>query len=327
MPGHDIVVMGASAGGVETLERLLKGLPADLPTSIFIVVHIGPQSPGMLPSILTRAGKLPAVAGVDNTPIEPSHIYVAPPDCHLLLEHDRVRVIRGPKENLHRPAIDPLFRSAAWSFGPRVVGVVLTGTLDDGASGLWAIKTCGGVTVVQDPADALFAEMPANALKAVDVDHCLRLEGIAPLLTNLAHEPVRKGRSWVAPEKIKTETLFAMMDKDITDMDMLGKPSAFTCPSCRGTLWELQDGQLLRYRCHVGHAFAPESLLLEQAEAVEEALDSALVALEEKAAMLSRLAERWGDRLPGQQAQYQARARETMESATVLRQLLANRKS
>jgi two-component system, chemotaxis family, protein-glutamate methylesterase/glutaminase len=164
MQGHDIIVIGASAGGVETLKQLVKELPQDLPASIFIVLHLG-RMPGnsLLPAILERAGRLPAETPVDRTRFERGRIYVAAPDRHMLIEHDHVRVVRGPKENRHRPSVDPLFRSAAWTYGPRVVGVVLSGTLDDGAAGLWAIKTCGGVTVVQDPSEAPYNGMPTSA--------------------------------------------------------------------------------------------------------------------------------------------------------------------
>src|SRR5262245_40379599 len=174
MNSHDIVVIGASAGGVATLKSLVKELPEDLPASIFIVLHLSSLGgDSMLSSILSRNGKLPAETPVDRTRFEPGRIYVATPDRHMLLEQDHIRIVRGPKENRHRPSVDPLCRSAAWTYGPRVVGVVLSGTLDDGAAGLWAIKTCGGVTVVQDPAEAQFDGMPTSALMTVRVDYCL----------------------------------------------------------------------------------------------------------------------------------------------------------
>src|SRR5262245_48658533 len=182
MPGHDIITIGASAGGVETLSRLVATLPADLPASLFVVLHIDPEAPSVLGGILSAAGKLPAVEATDGAPIEHGKIYVGTANCHLLVEPDRVRVVHGPKENRHRPAIDPLFRSAAWAFGRRVVGVVLTGMLDDGSAGLWAIKSCGGVTVVQDPAEAYFPDMPANALVHLKVDYSLPIAEMGPLL-------------------------------------------------------------------------------------------------------------------------------------------------
>src|SRR5262249_50641287 len=155
-------------------------------------------------------------------------------------------------------------------------GVVLSGTLDDGAAGLWAVKTCGGVAVVQDPADALYPDMPANALRSIEVDHCLPLDEIVPLLISLAHQSVDDSRKPVVPEKVKLETEFIAMEHDIEDMKKLGVPSAFTCPTCHGALWELNDGDLMRFRCHIGHAFSADSLLAEQSESMEQALESAL---------------------------------------------------
>ena len=207
MPTHDIITLGTSAGGVETLQRLVELLPVKLPASIFLVLHIPQDSPSLLPSILARAGNLPALAATDNAPIKPGRIYVAPPNHHMLVEPGRVRVIYGPKENRHRPAVDPLFRSAAAAYRSRVVGVVLSGNLDDGSAGLAAIKACGGTTVVQDPREAMFPAMPANALKNAIVDHRLTIQKIAELLSDLASRPVADAAG-VAPPAIETEVGF-----------------------------------------------------------------------------------------------------------------------
>lgn len=327
MAHHDIIVIGASAGGVDAIKSLVSTLPRDLPAAVFVVIHISAESPNLLPSILERAGELPAVSPADGDPIEPGRIYVAVPDHHLLLEPEHIRVVRGPKENRHRPAVDPLFRSAAWAFGPRVIGVVLTGMLDDGTAGLWAVKTCGGIAVVQAPGDSLYPSMPSNALMYVQVDHSPPLSDIGPLLTRLAREPARTVAPKSAAEKLALETEFAKQEGEFRDMNTLGSPSAFTCPTCQGSLWESQNGDLLRYRCHVGHAFSPESLLAEQTETVENALYSSLRALEEKAAMYRRLAERFGDRFPSQRISYQDKARDLDSSAQVLRDLLAGHKA
>lgn len=192
MPGHDIVVVGASAGGVETLVKLVEKLPADLPASVFVVLHIPAQNPSLMPEILSRSGRLKAVHPRDGEAIQQGCIYIAPPDLHLLVEQGHVHLLRGPKENRHRPAIDPLFRSAAAAYGPRVVGVVLTGSLDDGTAGLLAIKRLGGIAIVQDPADALYPSMPLNALEHVNVDYKLPVSEIGPLIAHLAYEPVGK---------------------------------------------------------------------------------------------------------------------------------------
>ena len=327
MPGHDIITIGASAGGVEALKKLTRALPADLPAAVFVVLHVGAQSPPLLPSILEKSGVLPVFTAADNMPFKHGCIYVAPADFHMLVERKRLRVVRGPKENRHRPAVDPLFRSAAWAYGPRVVGVVLTGMLDDGTAGLWAVKSCGGVAIVQDPVDAEFPGMPNNALINVQVDHCLPLAKIAPLLDRLAREPVSTTPRAAVPEPIKTETEFTKMAANIEDMSRLGAPSVFTCPSCHGAIWELEDGGLLRFRCHTGHAFSPESLLAEQADGLEDVLYSALRALEEKAVALRRIGERLKQNLPRIHADYQARARAVEKSADLIRKTIATQKT
>ena len=327
MQGHDIIVIGASAGGVEALRELVRELPQDLPASIFVVLHMSNQNGGtMLPSILDRAGTLPAHAAMNGTRFERGHIYVAPPDFHLLIEGDHIRVVRGPKENRHRPSVDPLFRSAAWAYGPRVVGVVLSGTLDDGAAGLWAIKTCGGVTVVQDPAEAAFSGMPTSPLMTVRVDYRLSLDRIVMLLDELARRPVKDPSFERGPENLHIETKFASLEKGMGDMDNLGDPSVFTCPACQGALWELKDGDMLRYRCHTGHAFSADTLLAEQTEAAENAIYSALQALEEKARALRRVAERFEERFPDLETRYRHEAGELDESAAIIRHLLASRR-
>ena len=324
MATHDIVVIGASAGGVPTLKELVSLLPADFPGALFIVQHMSPHVKSLLPQILNNNGKLTASFAAEKEPIQSGRIYVAPPNSHLLVEPEYVRVVRGPPENRHRPSVDVLFRSAAWAFGPRVVGVVLTGYLDDGAAGLWAIKTCGGVTVVQDSLDALHKDMPENAAKAVDVDYTLPVSEIGPLLVKLASEPLDPNREIIRPANIKTEIEFAKMDRDITDMHKLGPLSPFTCPTCRGALWELQnDGDILRYRCHTGHAFSKDSLLTEQTVAVEETLYASLRAVEEKAAILRRLSERHAGRSEALERDYEKKAKELDGTAQALRSMLA----
>src|SRR5437870_1151500 len=189
MSGHDIIAIGASAGGVDALVKVVKDLPAHLPAAVFVVLHIPAQSPSMLPDILNRAGPLRAVHPEDNTEIKHGHIYIAPPDHHLLLDKDHIHIARGPKENRHRPAVDPLFRSAALAYGPRVVGIVLTGVLDDGTAGLRAVKRYSGIAIVQDPDEAIYPGMPLSAIEHVQVDHILPLAAIGPLLVRLASEP------------------------------------------------------------------------------------------------------------------------------------------
>lgn len=288
---RNIIVAGASTGGVEALVQLMGGLPPDIPAAIFVVLHLAPQAPSHLPLILSRAGPLPARHPNDGEPILPGHVYVAPPDQHLMVERDHVRVVRGPRENRHRPAVDPLFRSAALAYGPRVVGVVLTGALDDGTAGLFAIKQRGGIAVVQDPEGALIPSMPASALEYVDVDYCLPLADIAPLLARLAGTRAPDEEAFPVSRELRYETSIAKMDSKTLGSDKQpGTLVGFACPECGGPLYELRDGHLVHYRCRVGHAFTGESVLAGQLEALEDALWSAYNTLRESALVAERLA-------------------------------------
>jgi two-component system, chemotaxis family, protein-glutamate methylesterase/glutaminase len=289
---HDIIVMGASSGGIESLMEIVSGLPSDLLAAIFVVLHVSPRGTTKFPEILTRAGHIPAAHALDKEPIRPGRIYVAPPDFHLLLRNGTIRLVRGPKENNARPAIDATFRTAARTYGPRVVGVVLSGALDDGTAGLSAIKERGGIALVQDPSDALFPDMPRNAMEAVKIDYCLPTREIASLLVRLALEPVKGEAAPPVPEEMQKESEIEAMDMGtIEDEEKPGTPSVFGCPECGGVLWELQDDELLRFRCRVGHAYGAEGLLAAQSESLDTALWSAFRALEENAALCRRLAK------------------------------------
>lgn len=291
--GHDIIVIGASAGGVEALMKLVKDLPQDIPAAIFIVIHTSPTSRNFLPEILSREGPLPAIQAVDYDTIQYGRIYIAPPDHHLLLENRTIRVTRGPKENRCRPAVDPLFRTSAYAYGPRVIGVVLTGILDDGTHGLYVIKSYGGIAVVQDPNDAAYPDMPQSALKNVKVDYCVPLTQIAPLLVRLAHEPVTMKALQPHSDKAEVEVEISKM-KGITmeDMRTLGRPSSFTCPSCHGNLWEVSDENLTHFICRVGHSYSPQALLEDQTENAEASLWAAVRSLEESADLYRQMAEK-----------------------------------
>ncbi len=324
MPGHDIIVVGASAGGVEALMKLVAGLPVDLRAAVLVVLHIPSEATSLLPQILARSGNLPAVHALDGMRLEPGHIYVAPPDHHLLVERGFVRVVRGPRENRHRPAVDPLFRSAAIAYGPRVVGVVLSGTLDDGTAGLHAIKLRGGVAVVQDPDDALFGDMPRNALEYVNVDFCLPVQAIPTVLTQLAEAVVDEKGDAVAEATqpdMQYEADIAGLDREaLTDEDKPGTPSVYACPECHGTLWEIHEGNVLRFRCRVGHAFTAQSLLAEHNDSLERALWAALRALEENAALTRRLAGRAVERgLDAARSRFEQRAEEAETHAEAIR--------
>lgn len=322
--GHDIIVVGASAGGVEALGELVSQLPADLPAAVFIVLHIPAYGASVLPGILSRRGPLPAAHPADGEPIRHGRIYVAPPDHHLLVEKDgTVRLTRGPHENGHRPAVDTLFRSAARAYGPRVIGVVLTGTLDDGTAGLQAVKRRGGLAVVQDPEDALFASMPRAAIEGVRVDHVAPLAEIGPTLDRLAHQAApAESKTPVTPD-LEDEVKVAEFDINHLEGRREGKPSGYACPDCKGVLWEVEEDDLLRFRCRVGHAFSPESLLASQSDALEDALWTALRALEESAALAERLSERAGGRGHGLAADRFARqASDAHHRAATIREAL-----
>jgi two-component system, chemotaxis family, protein-glutamate methylesterase/glutaminase len=297
-----IVAIGASAGGVEAVTFLARRLPPDFPGAVFVAMHFPTHSVSVLPRILERAGPLPAAHAEDGEPIHAGRIYVAPPDTHLLPLRHGITLVRGPRENGNRPAIDPMFRSAAAAHGQRVIGVVLTGNLDDGTAGLLAIKRAGGIAIVQDPADALFPSMPTSAIEHVRVDHVLRLADMPARLTELAtalaqHAPAIAAADEMDDQTIR-ETLYAELDLSVVEdvHDHPGEPSQFGCPDCGGVLWEIRDGELLRYRCRVGHAWTADGLLSSQAEQLDQALWTALRALEESASLSELLARRARER-------------------------------
>lgn len=327
MPGHDIIVIGASAGGVEALTSLVKRLPEDLPAAVFAVLHISPESPSRLPEILSRAGKLPATQPKHGEEIRPGHIYVAVPDRHLLVHRGHISVVHGPKENRYRPAIDTLFRSAARSYGPRVVGVVLTGALDDGTAGLITIKDRAGIAVVQDPGEALYPSMPRSAMQYCHVDYVLPLAAIPARLVELANTPAEDEGEYPVPDKLELEVqIVEGLDSHPEVLDRIGTPSYFTCPECHGTLWEMQERELPRFRCRTGHVFSAESMLAEHNISVEAALWAAVRSLEESTTLSRRLAEQ--ARLRNHaiiERKFTSKADETERQANVIRQLLITR--
>ena len=290
MPHRDIIVIGASAGGVEALGRLVQTLPGDLPAALFVVIHIPSYATSLLPEILSRQGKLPASQARDGEPIEKSHIYVAPPDFHMLLRSGQIQLVRGPRENHSRPAIDPLFRSAARAYGRHVIGVVLTGQLYDGSAGLLAVRNAGGLAVVQDPADAPAEAMPQTALSIAGADYVLPLAQIGQTLVALVNESPNGGNSAMAePEEKTAEHVHRDMAAQMNGQ-RAGELAVMTCPECGGALWQMADDKLVRFRCHIGHAYYAENLLAEQAEALEAALWTAVRIFKEKAVLAGQLA-------------------------------------
>jgi two-component system chemotaxis response regulator CheB len=287
---RDLIVVGASAGGVQTLQRLVADLPPELPASVLIVLHLMSSGTSVLDSILERAGDLPVSRAVDGEPLERGHAYVAPPDRHLLVRGDRIHLSNGPRENGHRPAVDPLFRSAARAYGPRVVGVVLSGTLDDGTDGLRLIKERGGATVCQDPDDAAYADMPRNAIEFVHPDRVVPLAQLADTLCELVDAPLdtADGSGVADPARQPADQVEVEFDPKPSN----GDASLLTCPDCGGVLMENEEGGVVRFACQVGHAYSPESLVEQQGDALESALWQALRTLEERADLLNRMAKR-----------------------------------
>jgi two-component system, chemotaxis family, protein-glutamate methylesterase/glutaminase len=321
MPSHDIIVVGASAGGVEALSALVAKLPVDLPAAVLVVLHVAPDHKSVLPHILSGAGPLPAAHAKSGEALEPGRIYVAPPGRHLVVDDGVVRLSHSAPEGGHRPAVDTLFRTAARFHGTRVVGVVLSGALDDGTAGMVAVKQRGGVTVVQDPEEALCPDMPRSALENLQVDHCLPTAEIAALLGRLAHEKVVLHSP--IPPLLQQETDIAL-ERRPTGESPPGRPSEFACPACGGVLNEVHDDHILRFRCRVGHAYGLASLGAEQQDQLEAALWEALRALEEQAALADRLAK--GARARGHTrtaTQFDDRGRAAREHARKLREVLS----
>ncbi|HEX7296865.1 MAG TPA: chemotaxis protein CheB [Pyrinomonadaceae bacterium] len=320
MPSKDIIVIGASSGGIEALRTLVGGLRSDFAGSIFVVVHVGPQSPGVLHEILNRAGDLPAVNPVDKERFEKGRIYVAPADRHMLIEPGIVRLTRGPKENLFRPAIDPLFRSAAQVYGPKVIGVILSGGLDDGTAGLWAVKKLGGTAVVQDPKDALFPSMPLSALQYVSVDHTVPIAQLADLLTKLTRTPAEQKGVVEVPEHLDIEVKIAKQDPAIDqDVRKLWEKSSYTCPECHGVLLQLKEGGRERFRCHTGHAFSADGLLASLTEGVEETLWSAIRNIEESVMLMRHLAGHLKELDPSNAEEFLRKAEEAEQRGNLVR--------
>ncbi len=288
MPNRDIVAIGTSAGGVEALLYLAERLPTNLPAAILVTIHLPSHRQSVLDELLSRAGPLPAKFATDAEPLRNGHIFIAPPDRHLLVENDRLLLGVGPRENNTRPALDPMLRSVAVCCGSRSVGVVLTGTLGDGASGLWAVSRCGGVSVVQHPDDAAFPDMPENALRMIEPDHVARLKDMAALIENIVHQPA--GGQVRIPQEIKLEVEIAKGGRaNMDNMDRIGRRSLLACPDCHGVMWEIDEGGLTRYRCHVGHTYTAELMDIAVDENLHRALASALRALEEKVVLARKL--------------------------------------
>lgn len=314
------IVIGASAGGVEALRDVAARLPANLGVPVFVVLHVPPFMNSSLPEILTCAGPMPAEHPVDGTRIEPDRIYVAPPDHHLLIEDGKIGVKKGPKENRFRPSVDALFRSAAYTYGPGAIGVVLSGTLDDGVSGLWSIKRLGGTAMIQELSQARFESMPRSVLDYVEPDHILAsTEMGAKLAWLVKHQPVSEAAH--EPEirqRLATEVGIAARDSAFQKGVMkLGELTEFTCPDCHGVLVRVDEGKLARFRCHTGHAYTDNALLEGVMDSVGDMLWQVIRSLEEAVMVLKHMGENLqqaGE--PARAETFFAKARELEERST-----------
>lgn len=325
MATRDIVVIGASAGGIDALKILVAALPKNLKAAIFITLHVAPYSDGILPEILGRAGVMSASNARDWEPIEHGRLYIAPPDYHLLFEKEGyMRITRGPRENRFRPAIDPMFRAAAYSFGPRVIGVILSGWLDDGTAGLRAVRERGGTTIVQHPDDAFAASMPLNAIKYVEIDRILAAKDIGPMLVEMVESPAGEEARHPVSEEMQLEVKIAKEGNALKGGILKwGKPSIYTCPECHGVLLQRNEGESIRYRCHTGHAYSTESLLAEFSIKTEETLWSAIRILEEGALFMRGLAKHSAEHHDGTNSEsWMKRADETQDRVNLVRKAL-----
>jgi two-component system chemotaxis response regulator CheB len=317
------VVVGASAGGVEALSALVAGLPPGFPAAVLVVLHIPGHTPSQLHHILARAGSLPAIQAVDGAPILSGCIYVATPDRHLMIDGNHLRLTRGPKENRARPSINVLFRSAAYSFGRRVIGIVLSGMLDDGTAGLWTIKDRGGMAMVQTPEEASFPSMPQSALADVDVDAVLPIAGMPAALLKWTSESIEAGGEIPMSKRLEAEQRIALGDNALqAGSAELGSPSTLTCPECHGTLMQIEEGDIIRYRCHTGHAYSLKTLLTEVNESIDVSLWNTIRAIDERIFVLRQMAQLAKQEQEAAQALEQARRAE--RRVEQLRQLVVD---
>ena len=321
-----IIVIGGSAGALEPLREVVRWLPHDFPGAVLVAIHTSPDYPSRLPDILSVSTLLKVQHAHDHAPLQPGHVYVAPPDHHLLVGQEQLSLSHGPKENRSRPSIDVLFRSAAYTHGPHVIGVLLSGMLDDGTSGLWTIKQLGGHAIVQHPEEATYPSMPLSAVQQINVDAIVPAHDIVARVQALLHAPnfgqERPRMDEIEWRRLTLEVGVAREDGPFAKGLMnYGEFSAFTCPECHGVLVRLQEGGRLRFRCHTGHAYSAESLLSDLNESVEMSLWNSVRALEEEVMLLEHLSKHADEaELPGQASRYRREIRSAMQRLQAVRE-------
>jgi two-component system chemotaxis response regulator CheB len=307
-----VVGIGASAGGVDALIRLVRQLPADFPAAICVVLHVPTSGRSLLAAILGRQTEMQVVEAENGAELAPGRVYVAPNDRHLIVDDGLLRLDRGPKENGVRPAVDVMLRTLAASYGSNAIAVILSGALGDGSTGAAAVRQAGGAVIIQDPEDATVPSMPETALRAVGhADAVLQVSEIGAALRRMIGAPQMRDDTAVEREQFAE-----------TSERPGGPPSPFTCPECSGSLWEIRDGQAVRYTCRVGHSYSEDAMIVEQGGAVEAALWAGLEALEERAEFLSRIADRHGDARPRLRDRFRGGAADALERAELIRKAL-----
>jgi len=315
-----IIVIGASAGGFEAFKKIIHGLPANFDASIFIVWHMSPDIRSILPQVLNQQNSIEAAHAYNHEKIKPNRIYVAPPDHHMLIEDGEVLITHGPKENRFRPAVDPLFRSAAYAYGNRVIGIVLSGALDDGTAGLWTVKHYGGIAIVQDPTDAEVPSMPENAIRDVQIDYCVGVSELPQLLVRLVKEPLTENANVMKDKQTKKEIDIAAEENALAAVMQFGELTPYTCPECHGVLSKLRNENIVRYRCHTGHAYSADALMAALTEKVEDGLYNAIRGMDEAIMLLNHMGDHFAEvNQPKAAALYFKKAKEAEERSQWVR--------
>jgi len=318
-----IICIGASAGGLNAINELVTQLPANLNAAVLMVIHLSKAAIGdMLLERIRKGSRLPCQIGRHGDVIAPGQVYIAAPDTHMLIRNDTIIVGHGPPENRFRPSIDVLFRSAAASAGERVIGIVLTGLMNDGTAGMMAIKQCGGYCIVQDPHEAEYPAMPLSVLENMEVDHCVSLKEMGSIIEKITQEPIAD-RSVSPPQVIIESRLSEIAATEVEEVSRLGKKTLLACPDCGDRLWVVKKGWVKHYRCHVGHSYSERDLVVKQSKKIESAMWTAVRMMEERKLLINRLAKENNDRGLRQLSRtYEEQGRQLEEHITRLKELI-----